>query len=355
MRHDEFDKKIDWQAFAPPPEVLNFGLDESTVEPEKNTKQTKKNKRHGGRVVRRALCWLLIVATALGATIAVLAVVAAFRMNIAPMDSAHAAAARRPGSSVLVTTILLLGVDDGYRADAVMLMSIDHRTTTLRFTSIARDTLVRYPDGNFRRINEATIGRSGSGSLAARVVAENFGIRVDHYIMLDFDVFANIIDALGGVAVPMTTREINYLTSRTWLRRQLNASDLQGQMEQNGAVRLTGQHALMFTRIRTLDNDFARGSRQRIVINAMMQRLRQNPFLIVPLAVNGLPGVYTSISHPRVVSLALIAPLLTLYRSAEHRIPASGTFRNETRNRQFVIVPNYAENSRLLREFIYGR
>ncbi|MCL2446994.1 MAG: LCP family protein [Oscillospiraceae bacterium] len=352
MRHDETDKKIDWQAFAPPPEALEFGSNKAEALPKKQKKQRKPRRPRG--ILRRVLLWLMIVVLASAGTIAVLAVVAAMRMNIAPMQPTHAAIARRPGSSPLVTTILVLGVDDGYRADAVMLVSIDHRTATLRLTSIARDTLVRYPGGDFRRINEVTIGQHGSGSRAARVVAENFGIRIDHYILLDFGVFANIIDALGGVAVPMTTREINYLTSRTWLRRHLNANDLRRQMEQNGAVWLTGQQALMFSRIRTLDDDFARGSRQRIVINAMLQRLRQNPLLIIPLAINGLPGVYTSISHPRVVSLALSAPLLTLYRTAEHRIPAPGTFRNETRNRQFVTIPNYAENGRLLREFIYG-
>ncbi|MCL2532078.1 MAG: LCP family protein [Oscillospiraceae bacterium] len=361
---DELKKEFDWQAFAPPPEALNFGENEQPEktpakeelpEPKPDVKQPKKRKRRRRSALRRVLLWLLIVVTALAGTVAVLAAVAATRMNIAPMQPTHAAIARRPNSSPLVTTILVLGVDDGHRADAVMLLSIDHRTATLRMTSIARDTLVRYPGGDFRRINEATIGRNGSGSLGARVVAENFGIRVDHYILLDYDAFADIIDALGGIAVPMTTREINYLTSRTWLRRHLNAADLHRQMEQNGVVWLTGPQAQMFARIRTLDNDFERGRRQRVVIDAMLQRVQRNPFLLIPLVINGLPGVYTSISHPRVVSLALSAPLLTVYRTAEHRIPAPGTSRNETRNRQFVIVPNYAENARLLREFVYGR
>ena len=354
MHNDEFDKEIDWQAFAPPPEAMNYGED-ALPKLQLDAKQQKKLKRSGRRrIVRHVMLWLMIVLLALSGTIAALAFVAAGRMNIAPMDSTHAGIARRPASSALVTTILVLGVDDGHRADALMLVSIDHRTATLRLTSIARDTLVRFPGGDMRRINEATVGRNGSGSLAARIVAENFSIRIDHYIMLDYNAFADIIDAMGGIAVPMTAREINYLTSRTWLRRYLNANDLHRQMEQDGTVWLNGQAAQMFTRIRTLDDDFMRGSRQRIVVNAMLQRLRQNPLLLVPLMTNALPGVYTSMSTPRVMSLALGAPLFAVYRVAEHRIPAPGTFRHETRRGQFVTVANFADNARLLRAFVYG-
>ncbi|MCL2195632.1 MAG: LCP family protein, partial [Oscillospiraceae bacterium] len=288
MRHDESGKEIDWQAYAPPPEAMNYGEPEKkqvSPKPPLKAKQPKQKKPRGRNgLARRVLLWLLIVLLTLSGVTASLAVVAAFRMNIAPMQPTHADIARSPSSSPLVTTILIIGVDGAIqnsRADALMLASIDHRTATLRLTSIARDTLVRYPGGDFRRINEATVGQHGSGSRAARLIAENFGIRVDHYVLLNFGIFANIIDAIGGVSVPMTTREINYLTSRTWLRRYLNAADLQRQMEQNGAVRLTGQQALMFSRIRTLDDDFARAGRQRIVMNATLQRVRRNPFLLV--------------------------------------------------------------------------
>jgi len=398
MHNDEFDKEIDWQAFAPPPEVLDFGSGQAqeenflfgSDEPQEesfrfgsgelweepaallhndveqgnddlpqlqlNAKQQKKLKRRRRRkIVRRVLLWLLIAVFLLAGTLAVLGFVAASRMNTATMEPAHAAIAHRPASNAWVTTILVIGVDDGNRADALMLVSVDHRTRTLRLTSIARDTLVRYPGADFRRINEVTVGRHGSGSRAARVVAENFNIRVDHYLLLDFNSFADIIDALGGVAVRMSPREINYITSRTWLRAHLNANELHRQMEQDGQVWLTGQQALMFTRIRTLDDDFARGGRQRMVINAMLRRVRQNPLLLVPLMTNALPGVHTSFSQLQVAGLTLAAPVMATYRVVEHRLPAVGTFRNETRNGQFVFVPNYAENSRLLREFIYGQ
>ncbi|WIW71424.1 MULTISPECIES: LCP family protein [Anaerosinus] len=104
------------------------------------------------------------------------------------------------------TNILLIGVDDGdidnagmaKRADALMMMSINHETGSLEIVSIPRDTYVNIPGRN-------TLGRIaqaysyGETQLTVRTVEELLKIPINHYIVVDWDTFVGVIDTLGGI------------------------------------------------------------------------------------------------------------------------------------------------------------
>jgi LCP family protein required for cell wall assembly len=308
--------------------------------------------------VKRFIRWLLALALVFTLLLGGGAYLAAGQMNHRPIDGAHAAAiAQAPRGSIFVTNILLIGVDgsvNNSRADTLLLLSIDRRTGSLKMTSILRDSWVRFPNGNHRKINEVTVGNQGGGALAAQVVSENFGVRIDHYMLLSFDAFEKIIDAIGGISVPMTQREINFLARNTRLGRQIGSAEMERQMQRSGVVRLNGVQALIFVRIRYVDDDFMRAGRQRIMMDAIIGRIKRNPLRLIPLAINAVPELHTSIGQLDAALLAMQAPALAFFSIEQHQLPAPGTFRNSTRGGQFIFDIDIAENGRRLRSFIYG-
>ena len=308
--------------------------------------------------MKRFFTWLLVLALAVTGLLGGGAFLAAGQMNLKPIDQANAAAiANAPRGNIFVTNILLIGVDGSpgnSRADTLLLLSIDRRTATLKLTSILRDSWVRFPNGSYKKINEATVGNAGGGALAARVVSENFGVRVDHYMLLSFNAFEKIINAIGGISVPITQREINFLARETRLGRQIGKAEMERQMARNGVVKLNGIQALIFVRIRYVDDDFMRAGRQRIMLDAVMGRIKRNPLRLIPLAVSAVPEIHSSVSRLDAALLAMQAPAFAFFSLEQHQLPAPGTFRNSTRGGLFIFDLDIAENGRLLRKFIYG-
>jgi len=172
--------------------------------------------------------------------------------------------------------------------------------------------------------------------------------------MLHFDAFETIIDAIGGISVPITPAEINALVNDTRLGRQIGRSSMERQMRENGVVRLNGEQALIYARIRRRDTDMDRARRNREVIDAVVSRVRTQPWRLLPLAFSALPELYTSMPQWRTALLAMGAPVYLFYSMETHQVPAQGTFRNARRGGLFVFELDIAANRRLLREFIYG-
>src|SRR3972149_905033 len=115
--------------------------------------------------------------------------------------------------------VLVLGLDrrphEGNaptRTDTMFVLTIDRQTKTAGILGIPRDLWIDipYPEGGGvfqERINTAygygeTEGYPGGGpALVEEVIERNLGITIDHYLIIDFQGFIKIIDALGGVDV----------------------------------------------------------------------------------------------------------------------------------------------------------
>src|SRR5258708_3986663 len=114
-------------------------------------------------------------------------------------------------------TILLLGLDKrpwekgtAFRTDVMMIVSIDPKTKSIGMLSIPRDLFVTLPSntvvGNaygLQRINSAyTIGelvKPGFGpQLAMQTVQYNLGMRINDYVVFEFNTVINAIDDIGG-------------------------------------------------------------------------------------------------------------------------------------------------------------
>lgn len=91
----------------------------------------------------------------------------------------------------------------GSRSDTIMLMRVDPATHRAAVLSFPRDLWVMVPGHGKQRINSTYV--KDDYSLLAQTLYDNFGVKVDHYLQVDFCAFARIVDAVGGVAVPFDT------------------------------------------------------------------------------------------------------------------------------------------------------
>jgi polyisoprenyl-teichoic acid--peptidoglycan teichoic acid transferase len=180
------------------------------------------------------------------------------------------------------STILLIGTDggsapgrqDARRADSLMLLRTDPDKHRLSYLSIPRDLRVDIPGYGSSKINAAN--QFGGPALTIATVRDLTGLSIDHVVVLDFDRFRELIDALGGIDLDVPRRiqsnrfDCPYKPARcqTW----------DGWRFAKGEQHMDGQRALVYARIRTNqfnagDSDVTRGSRQQAVVDAVGDKI----------------------------------------------------------------------------------
>lgn len=174
--------------------------------------------------------------------------------------------------------ILVIGYDSSIngppRADTILLASIDLKTREVGVLSIPRDTRVSIPGHGVNRINAAHA--FGGIDLTVQTLESFLNVPIDYYVETDFDGFARIIDAIGGVE--LTIKEpLHYVDKAGGLYIDLPA----------GRQKLNGEEALEYVRFREeLKGDIGRIERQQKFLKAMVKSLL-NPDIIVKL-----PAIY---------------------------------------------------------------
>lgn len=102
------------------------------------------------------------------------------------------------------------GDSGGARSDTAMVMHVDAGRRSATVVSIPRDTLVTRPScprtsGRPTSVAHGVMFNTayevGGPVCAVKTVESLTGVRMDHYVEVDFSGFARIVDALGGVTV----------------------------------------------------------------------------------------------------------------------------------------------------------
>ncbi len=153
--------------------------------------------------------------------------------------------------------------------DGIVIVSLDTVSHRIMLTSIIRDALVVRPDGVIGRINY--IARNSGPEALCKVISQHLGIKIEKYILLNFQMIANIIDYLGGVDITVNSSEAAYLR-----RYPLDANQTSPSMGQAGTYRFTGRAAVIYMRIRKAGGggDFMRTQRARTVMSTLADQCR---------------------------------------------------------------------------------
>ena len=271
---------------------------------------------------------------------------------------------RTPGaiSENYVTSVLVIGTDgrtedDKGRSDSMILVSINKKTKKITMTSFMRDCCVDIPGYGEDKLNAAYA--YGGTELLMDTIEKNFRVKIDDYILINFNTFAEVIDAANGIDVELSDEEAqevnNILISEVnELMGDERESDL---LEHGGKLHLSGKQALSYSRIRKVGNsDFERTSRQRRVMSELISKARSGGISFVrKVAKNALPSMVTNMSTKELYLLSLRLPFIIKYDTEQIQIPAEGTYGDDPYNPAgWVLTVDFDANYNIIKDKVFG-
>ncbi|HEX5017451.1 MAG TPA: LCP family protein, partial [Actinomycetes bacterium] len=165
----------------------------------------------------------------------------------------------------------------GARSDTTLLVHLPADRESATVVSIPRDTIVDIPScktdsgesAPYRdRFNSAF--STGGPACTIKTVEQNTGVFIDHFVIVDFSGFNNIVDALGGVDVCLPEP----------VYEPKSGLDLDA-----GVTTVTGDQALAFVRVRAIGSgsDIDRIDRQQAFISSLIDKAKSSGTLLNPV------------------------------------------------------------------------
>jgi polyisoprenyl-teichoic acid--peptidoglycan teichoic acid transferase len=238
--------------------------------------------------------------------------------------------------------VLVLGVDTrpddeemGSRTDTIMLVQVMPKTGDVKLLSVPRDLLVEVEPGVKDRINAAY----NYGGIDQTITAlENCtDVPIEHYAIIDFEGFSEVISTMGGVKVDVGHGEF----PEKWHMGE-------------GVQRLGGRKALFYARYRgTPGGDLDRMERQRELVAALRSKaLRWNTVKKMPETIMVMDqNVQTDLGVEDAISLGR-----ALIRQGRHAQMTSEQLKGTPEtlpNGNEVLVPDDEANDAILDGFRY--
>ena len=224
-----------------------------------------------------------------------------------------------PASSSRVLNILLVGEDtrgkdvleSGTRADSAIIASLNADTKQIKLTSILRDAYAYWETtpgdestGKFDKINAAM--STGDIHTYINAVENLYKIKIDNYVIVNFTSFEKIIDTLGGVELELTSAEINEINNH---QKRYGNVYIEKTFDGNkGTLKLTGEQALAYCRIRKIDSDNMRANRQKICLSKVFSDMKDASSVQLLKILNDMvPYIRTDMSKNNIVKTAKYA------------------------------------------------
>jgi polyisoprenyl-teichoic acid--peptidoglycan teichoic acid transferase len=160
-------------------------------------------------------------------------------------------------------TMLLLGVDargkEQGRSDTMILSVVRPADSAILMVSIPRDTYVEIEGHGGDKITHAYA--YGKADLAVDTVERLFEVPIDHYAVINFLGFKDVIDAMGGIALPIEKDLVN------------DDPDHEKFIVKAGQPLYNGNDALNYVRFREdAGGDSSRTGRHQVFINAILDK-----------------------------------------------------------------------------------
>src|SRR6266496_1528676 len=259
--------------------------------------------------VRRRSTWRLVRRVLLGLLVLGLVGLGVLYIQIHSVASQIVVRDVRPNPPIASpllggTNLLIVGVDErpdhpeeGVRSDTLIVLHLDPNGRWASMLSIPRDTRATIPSLGESKINTAygqgnataetlygpgATPHEGGMALVAQTVEQLLqlpqrGQRIDAIAQINFDGFAGLIDALGGISIDVP--------------------------------QMDGQRALIYARTRHSDSDFGRAERQQQVLRAIAAKIRERgtlgQVLLAPKLLGSVDGtVETTLPIARLDTLA---------------------------------------------------
>jgi LCP family protein required for cell wall assembly len=212
-----------------------------------------------------------------------------------------------------IYNFVLFGLDrrdesDLARSDSIIIVTVNEKTSTIKLSSIMRDTYVPIEGYGNTKINHAYAYEGPE--FAISTLNSNFDLDIKEYIAVNFWDVIEIVDLIGGVSIDVHDDEVKHIDG----------------VEAAGMYTLTGKQALDYSRIRyEAGGDFVRTDRQRTVLTTMFKKIMslsntQKYDLIPKIASN----IETSMKDEYILNLANSIITNNISSIEDKRYPTEG-------------------------------
>ena len=240
-------------------------------------------------------------------------------------------------------TFVIFGVDSrsnqlgkGTRSDSIMIVHVDHDAKTVKVASVFRDCMVHIEGHKFEKITHAH--SYGGPTLALSTINENFDLNATHYITVNFNSVADLVDQIGGIDYYITNEECSHMGSR---------------FTEAGQYHLSGSEVVTYSRIRkAAGGDYKRSERQRDMLFEIFEKSKTLSTLErINLAEEMLDEINTNYKQDEIVEM--------LYYLSQYDITGMDAFPKVfyggTVDGAWVEVPvTLVDMNAALHEFLFG-
>lgn len=242
---------------------------------------------------------------------------------------------------------------DDARADSMILVSMDIKDHIIRLVSIERGTGVPILlDGYEDQYDWIThTFRYGGPKLTMKTVEECFNIEVDHFVRVNFNSFVQIVNAVGGVDIDITEMEAKALNWEVPSNSMLIVNHVDP-----GLNHFDGYTALQYARLRKIDNDWKRVERQRTVIEAVLDQVKNASVMELDNLLNTvLPLIQTNFTKTEIAALLVQLPGFLGCDVQQMSLPLQGTYGVRTgMDNRLMYDPDWVVNIKALQDFLYN-
>lgn len=236
-------------------------------------------------------------------------------------------------------------------SDCIMIASLNYDTKEIQIVSVYRDTYLSSGNGKYTKANAAYAG--GGAKRAVAMLNSNLDLDITKYVCVDWKALVDAIDDIGGIDLEITKAEmdeINYLIPEVDGTTGYNTNYL----EDIGLQHLNGTQATCYARIRnTSGDDFLRASRQRIVLQAMLDKAKQSDIgSLTEMCKDIMSQISTNFTAAEILQYA---SAITKYEMKETTgFPFELTTMNLSSTGDTVIPIDLAQNVSELHQFLFN-
>ncbi len=280
------------------------------------------------------------------------------------------------------TLIMLYGVDSRTdldntltkesNADSEILACIDNETGEVKLVSIHRDTFVKTTTGKKNKLTNIYASYGVQESLGT--LNMNLDLNIQQFVTVNWKAVVKAINLLDGLELPLTrseVRAVNKFGPHTgkvtgYTYHYLNADDYDYSGEKKTAmVYLDGVQAAAYARVRNVaktnddgvseHDDIARASRQRIVIQAMLEKFKKNfsLSLVDQMKNEVIPYIATNIDYSDLMGMVMDAGKYSI--GEQSMFPFKEMYRDSSnQSKAYIYADTLTENVQKLHELLFG-
>lgn len=262
-----------------------------------------------------------------------------------------------PRNEDYVTNFLLFGVEEFFsaqNADTIMIASVNTKDSTIKLTSVLRDTYIDMEGYNPNKLN--AFFSLGGAKTFVNVIEDKYRIKIDGYAYLNFESFEKIIDYLGGISLELGEEEAKYLNRTNYISNRAYRNLKPGWND------LNGNQVLGYCRIRLVEtigganDDYGRTLRQRKVVRAVFNKYKSKGLLdLIRISNNILGHVKTNVTQQQIEKTLENVIENKISNMETIRLPVNGAYEAPKKYQgvKYPLVYDWDENIIQLYQFIY--